>query len=287
MKSFIHEYGLVIVAVITCSMFLGFVVKLNSHDKGSLSFTYKTHMLYTDFYDKVNSGTISVGDLLDSLNGVSNVVDTVNKPYFELDKSLKLDNTFRLNEIDSDYFSKSESDKDKHYYMSANGYNKLKERLTIDINGNTVIKVHDSKGNIIDLDDLHIIIIEYRPKVEYRQEDLDYTKFYKLDSEYALDEFGHRIEDGNGDFIKSQQLQYSEIVWKEPDSSGSLNDASNSIREYKNINEFKIDPDLPSRYKIIYRYQDGRLKCEYTSLFINEIRSESDILNLYGDGYNK
>ena len=262
MTSFIHEYGLVIVAVITCSMFLGFVIKLNSNKEGSLSFTYKTHMLYTDFEGK--SG-VELSELVDSVNGVDNTLSGMKRPYFKLDDGTEIDTTFKL-EKDKKFFDGVGDGNQDDYYKA------LKERLMSNESRTQVLKAYKGDTNKIDLDDLHIVIVEYKPKVEYTLEGLDYTKHYVLAEEYALDEFGSRIEDGDGDFIKSKQLQYDEVIWQEP---GSLNNASDSN---KNIKEFKIDPDLPSRYKVIYRYQDGRLKCEYTSLFINEVRSESDIL---------
>lgn len=286
-----HEYGLVIVAVITCTMFFGLVVKLNSGKEGSMQFAYKTHMLYTDFYDKTSGGTVGVSELLDSINGVDNTLTKYGKPYFKLNDTKGLENTFRLNEVDNDWcFSKIEdTNDDSHYYIAITQndkatdeeYNKFKHRLAgkLSETDNVGLELYDKDRGLLSIDNVHIVIVEYRPKVKYWYDGLDYTKYYVMADEDSLDEFGNRIyNESTKEFEQSSQLQYTQVIWQEVREDDSLNDTSDSDRVYKDIREFKIDPDLPSRYKVLYRYTDGGLKCEYTSLFINEVRSESDIL---------
>lgn len=284
-----HEYGLVIVAVIACTMFFGLVVKLNSGKEGSMQFAYKTHMLYTDFYDKTSGGTVGVSELLDSINGVNNTLENYGKPYFQLDNTKTLETTFKLSEIGNGYFHKiDDTENEGHYYIAIAGdgvkatdaeYNKFKHRLAGDESGIEALTLYDRDKGLLSIDNVHIVIVEYQPKVEYRYDGLDYTKYYVTADEDSLDEFGNRIYNESAkEFEQSSQLQYTQVIWQEVNENDSLNDTSDSDRVYKDIREFKIDPDLPSRYKVLYRYTDGGLKCEYTSLFINEVRSESDIL---------
>lgn len=292
MKAFFQEYGLMIVAILLASMILTFWSRLiNDKREDSLAFIYNSNAAFRDLKD---TDLDADKDALDSLGGVKNSVKDAYSPYFKVDASINIDNVFRLTEgEESGIFEKvedtSNTSSGTHYNLVVEDLDKLKKRLTGDYNGISVMKRSSSGEEKADLSELTIVIVESRPRIGYVTSENGVVKEqYITEDVDALDKFGNRIYDKtNNTFVKSSQVAYDTIVWNmtgEASDSDELDDNTIYKKLFDETDEtkrFTINPEIPSKYRVIYRYQDGGLKCEYTKIFLNEVRTESDIL--FGD----
>ncbi len=278
MKSFLQEYGLLIISVIVASMVLIIWSKLINNDNG-LSFIYNTNSMFQELKDTISGNE---EDIMDSFAGVKNSVANAYSPYFKINDSINIDDTFRLNE--DDLFEKVEdvnNTSDGYHYrlvLKDKDINALKNRLTSDFNGIQIIKRSKSgEEKETDISKLTVVIVESRPSIGYVVVDGVAKEQYLLEDIDALDKFGNRIIDKDSNtFVKSSQVAYDTIIWNIDGKASNISEDDNA--EYRKLDEFSINPEIPSRYRVIYRYQDGALKCEYTKMFLNEVRTEYDIL---------
>lgn len=285
MKAFFQEYGLIIVSILLASMILIFWNNLIGSDHG-LDSIYNRNELFNKFKDMDGIG----GEEIDEFGGVQNSVDQAYSPYFKITDIESLDDTFRLDDTVTFNKVKDESNTSSGYHYNLvikdkkeNGLNILKERLTGNFDTISVIKRSSSgEEKETDLDKLTIVIVESRPRIGYVTSEGGVVKEQYLTEDIdALDKFGNRIYDNtNNVFVKSSQIAYDTIVWNVGGEPSSEADREEDV-EYKDINKFTVNPEIPSRYRVLYRYQDGALKCEYTKIFLNEVRTEYDIL--FGD----
>ena len=161
-------------------------------------------------------------------------------------------------------------------------------------------------------ENLHLVLVEYTPvTASYKKDGVVKTKNVTAMID-ATDSFGNRILDDDGNIVKSEQVIYNEVVYNESGAAGGKGEGSKSLswvnkgdvsqddnfdyeivdadayedlnlsvtKQYRlwgddATNSFVLDQNNPHKYKLIVRYDDGKgLKCEFTALFKNKVRTE-------------
>lgn len=250
MKLVLNEFGMLIVYILSVVVVITVLSPLVSDD-GALAFTYNTNMLYTNdlFTDK---NITDNEDLYDSLDNASNIVVSLHKPNF-IDNGLQESDL--IIEVPADV-----PEDHKSYYS-------YDEVLSL-FSGNGKIKTSKWNGSGYSTSslnsDVEIVITKYSPVTS------GIDNAVVLTDVPVTDKFGNEVYDPDGNLMMTKVIAYTESVYNRD-----------------NINEFYIDWDVSSRYKVVYRYTDDTLKAEYTAMFVNNIREAKDIYQeVYEDWAN-
>lgn len=80
-------------------------------------------------------------------------------------------------------------------------------------------------------------------------------------------------------FLQSEQMYYTKAVWTENENKDLEGNPVNIVDNinYFNINQFRVNNDLPCKFKVFFRYtNDYGLSCEYVTFVKNYVRTEED-----------
>lgn len=261
MKAFLQEYGQMIVSIMVAIMFFG-IVQYLIRDENGITFVFKTHSLYQEYNDELGTSVVgSIDSPLDAINGVQNTNAKEKSPYFKI--ATNLNDTLRLSDyapVDAEG-KLSEFDAKWNTYK-INGYENVINKFT----DNGGIRAYNGDNSAVDINDLELVIVTYEPQMEYAYGTGVAKKTFVIKMVDALDKFGNRIWDpSTNSFLQTEQLQYNQIRWHKHNSECT------SECKYKDISDFEVNMRVPCKIKVIYRYQQGALKCEYAKLFKNEV----------------
>lgn len=261
MKIFLQEYGQMIVSIIVAIMFFGVMQYLMREENG-ITFVYRTHSLYQEYNDEL--GTSVAGSLdspLDAINGVQNTNAKEKSPYFRVANSIN--DTLRISDYaPCDGDGKLTEFDAKWNTYKINGYESIVNKFTD--NGN--IKAYTGEGSEVPANNLELVIVTYEPEMEYAYGIGVAKKKFVTEFVDALDKFGNRIWNSDtNSFLQTEQLKYNQTKWHRHNSECT------SECQYKDISNFEVNMRVPCKIKVIYRYQQGALKCEYMKLFKNEV----------------
>lgn len=256
MKALISEYGITLVSVILATMFLSGITYMFTSDR-NIQFVFRTHTIYSEYNEELGSEIIgSIDSPLDAINGVSNITDKSSSPYFILD-STGIDDVFNISEYLTQY---TYTEADNNYTFAS--YHDLLARVT----NNGALHIKKGTGEDVDMDSMEVVIVSYEPEYTYTYGDLTTQKVFNTQSIDATDKYGNRIWDTNSEeFVQTEVIKYDETKWHRHDTN-----CKNSCG-YKDINNFTINMREPNKFKVIYRYQDNAMKCEYIKIFRNEV----------------
>lgn len=211
-------------------------------DNGSLVAVYNTHMLYeNDLFDA--DDFVAMSDLFDKTDGITNVADTLNKPYYD---STAIEDDFILG-IPTLAVGESVT----HYtYAEAVDLFSCNGKITLSLYDDTV-------GGYVKrpLDyNTDIVITKYTPVTQGVNNQII------LEDVPVTDKYGNKVLNPDGTVAMTQQVKYNVETYSRD-----------------NIDEFYIDWDVSARYKVSYRYTDGQIKSEYSAMFVNDLRDATAI----------
>lgn len=259
MRPLLQEYGLVIIALM-CTV--GFFAVYTDMFKGFV-FIYNTHELYTPYRAELDSEVVGTdGGIYDSIHGIHNTNAKVKVPHFEVGLNGDLNTVIPVLDVSQSSIDVNEGIFD----LVTDGGIRVRYYDTESASWNT---------ENISLD--NITIVEYRPQRELSSIKNGVFMSYKTEKVDAYDEFGNRIRLDDGTYLQTDSLVYDKYLWS-PDVDNLDIEAKAGFTGWFDIRQFRLNQDLPCKYKVIYRYSDGAVKCEYTEIFRNDVRTESQIV---------
>lgn len=246
MKAFLAEYGqavlysIVVIAVISILFY-----SLNDPSHGFI-FTYNTNMVYANEFLAGTDGTGTpladheASGRMDATDNITNVYTTLYKPVFYLDDSATPDDY--VIEVPADL--EAGVTQTRYTYDEALALFSLNGKLGLLTNTDGSGYVNQGLPN-----DIEIVIEKLTPTERGTDGELP-TEWVE-----AKDKYGGLMYDADGNQVMVEQVVYNSTAYSRD-----------------NIDEFYIDWDEACRYRILYRYTQNTLKCEYSAMFANKIR---------------
>ncbi len=307
MKEIIEEYGGVMVSVGLGVVVIAIILAVGGIG-GRLVTVYKTDKVYGNelFADNELSGLISstASDPMNPLtafdagDGVLNPLYGMHKHYFYLSSSIKdedyvlevpsasalkvdprtgLKNTtsYTYDEL-LDLFSAGGKIR-LNLYDSSSG--KYWSEMGGGADGST-LPVTDSSLSSPDVDEGMQIVVTQMTPVSSGGNGGSVSNAIVYENVYLKDKFGNKVFDADGKAVKTKEIKYNSKTYNKEDMVTGVDPYDSSNTNFK----FTINWDTASKFKVNYRYTKGTIKAEYTAVFINKVRTASDIYEeVFGD----
>ena len=246
MKVILGEYGIIVIVCLAVAMALLVFGMLISDGDSGLAFVYNTDHIYDN--DVLSaSDVVAEQRTFTKVDGATTVIENSRKPNFVVTTTEKSDYVIPVPE---GVLNGTES-------TVTSGYTYDEVVKMFSMNDKLKLSLWDGTKYVnysLPSDKVELVITKYVPVTS------GIDGGFVLEEVDALDKFGNYIYDENGVRLQQTEVAYAKTLYTRD-----------------NIADFYINWDEEARFSVIFRYQEGTLKAEFSSIFANDMRPSYSI----------